>query len=157
MIEAEIKLKLNYWNKKKSGNQCFVYGLYDTEDNLKYIGQTKKNPELRLHNHYGELKRRLKKNLKLPQVQYWLHLLAKENKFATLRILSSVATWNVTEVLLIERYTKAGVELLNVLRGGADTPDDLVRELTEAKLNNDPLANEVFSINPDINTYKLQR
>lgn len=40
----------------------------------------------------------------------------------------SNATWNVSEILWIERYRQLGIDLLNVTRGGPDTVSDMRRE-----------------------------
>lgn len=55
-------------------------------------------------------------------VEKWLY----ENNF-NVQILSidKNATWDVSEIIYIDRARQHGVNLLNVLRGGRDTPHDL--------------------------------
>jgi hypothetical protein len=42
-----------------------------------------------------------------------------------IREIDRKATWNVSEIIYIDRARRAGANLLNVLRGGLDTFNDL--------------------------------
>lgn len=99
---------------------CIVYGLTDNDGIVRYIGQTRNDLETRLNFH----KRNAFTGGTSPCAK-WI----AENK-ADIRIvaLDTNATWNVSEILWIDRYRREGHHLWNVTRGGDDTIADVRRE-----------------------------
>lgn len=95
-------------NKK----QCIVYGLHAGDDVIRYIGQTQSHPDDRLRFH-----RKHSCSDGTP-VQRWVF---EHGDAIGLEVLCDAATWDVTEIIMIERCRIAGVDLLNLTRGGQDT------------------------------------
>ena len=99
---------------------CYIYGLCD-ETGVRYIGQTRNTIEDRFKYH---------KKSALPTSQncasdlsVWIR---GGDRWITM--IDEEATWDVSEIIWIERYRQKGSKLLNVLRGGCDTMHDLRRE-----------------------------
>lgn len=106
---------------RKSKQSCIVYGLYDFNNNLRYIGQTRLEIESRKKWFYKGIKQALKFGNKLTPVDRWIHT---GNQF-DIRIIEENATWNVSEIIYIDRFRQAGAHLLNVVRGGDDNVSGL--------------------------------
>ena len=108
--------------KRKQKGKCLVYGIWDENDNLRYIGQTQSTLEKRMKYHkrsafmydgyFGE----------------WLRTELKAKRKVEIGVLDDNATWDVSEVLWIERKRIEGCDLFNVTRGGADTLANCERE-----------------------------
>jgi len=85
-----------------------IYGLYDTEGNLRYIGKAN-NPVKRLDGHMREAKRR----------DYPVYRWINKHGRPELRILSeNCADWRIEERRLIAEARARGEKLLNVADGG---------------------------------------
>lgn len=76
--------------------------------------------------HYRAIKKSLRTGKRLSPAQSWMHHLGPAAP--NIVILDSAATWDVSEVIWIERCRVAGHNLLNVLRGGNDSYDAVVRD-----------------------------
>lgn len=104
------------FKKKKDKSRCTVYGIWDGRDMLRYVGQTRLELEARFASH--------KKHAFSQSPGYfgdWLAGELKAKRNVTIRALDDNATWNVSEVLWIERMKQEGHPLLNVTRGGSDS------------------------------------
>lgn len=104
--------RLNRGNRRS----CIVYGLYDVNNNLRYIGQTRLTIEGRKKWFYIGLKKAIKRGERLSRVDRWIQA---GNQF-DIRVIEENATWDVSEIIHIDRFKRAGVQLLNVVRGGND-------------------------------------
>lgn len=122
MSEPIPPTMLRRMSRKKRGRYdrklCFVYGLIDGFGRVRYIGQTR-----------CSLGRRLKLHLKDADrydspVCRWL----REALDVQIFMIDSNATWDVSEILWIDRYRREGHDLTNVLRGGQDTLAAVQRE-----------------------------
>lgn len=98
--------------------KCFVYGLIDGYGAIRYIGQTRSDLQRRLALHLKDCRK------SDSPVNVWLRGALDVNIF----MIDSNATWDVSEILYIDRYRREGHELTNVLRGGSDTLDAVKRE-----------------------------
>lgn len=107
------KQRLNRGNRRS----CIVYGLYDSDNNLRYIGQTRLTIEARKKWFYIGIKKAINHGDRLTQIDKWIHA---GNQF-DIRIIEEHATWNVSEIIHIDRFRRAGAPLLNVVRGGEDS------------------------------------
>lgn len=116
--------------KKRLRTECKVYGLYDPETfDLRYIGQTRLGKvSRRLHFHQRNARLAANAGKRLSPVEGWIYALAETGKEPVVRVFNKNATWDVTEILMIADAKARGAKLLNVLRGGGDTYNDLVRE-----------------------------
>ena len=97
---------------------CYVYGLVDAYGKIGYVGQTRLDLESRLKWHFRDAahgKTRLHK---------WLN----RSHGVEIFMIDANATWDVSEILWIDRYRREGHELQNVLRGGSDTLHAVRRE-----------------------------
>lgn len=95
---------------------CFVYALTDEAGAIRYVGQTRQPLQDRLRWHH----RRARPDG--APVQRWLC-----DAKPTIVMLDRTATWDVSEILWIEKLRRAGERLLNVTRGGNDTIHELAR------------------------------
>jgi hypothetical protein len=99
---------------------CYIYGLYD-ETGLRYIGQTRNDIKKRFDYH--------KKSANIPgpnrsaALSIWLR-----GGERWIMMIDHEATWDISEIIWIDRHRNRGANLLNVLRGGNDTIHDLRRE-----------------------------
>lgn len=115
--------------KRKLRSDCVVYGLCEPgTETVKYIGQTKLSASKRLSFHFRSVNKKLNKGHRLSPVQAWVYELRGNGQKPAVIILEARGTWDVSEVIWIERYRAAGHNLLNVLRGGNDSYDAVVRE-----------------------------
>lgn len=103
---------------KYDRKMCFVYGLIDGFGKVRYIGQTKTTLKRRLALHFKSAE---KDN---SPVCRWI----RSTHGVEIFMIDSNATWDVSEILYIDQYRRAGHELLNVTRGGHDTIHAVQRE-----------------------------
>jgi hypothetical protein len=117
---------------RRPKSACLVYGLYDAQGELRYIGQTRSRLERRLIWHWRHIEQKLRMKLPLSPVERWLAESRLKGECgglgANARVIDQNATWDVSEIIYIERARVAGAQLLNVLRGGVDTFDSFIRE-----------------------------
>lgn len=113
MSKRKEKQRLNRGNRRS----CIVYGLYDFNNNLRYIGQTRLTLEGRKKWFYIGLNRAVKRGERLTRIDRWIQA---GNQF-DIRIIEEHATWDVSEIIHIDRFRQAGAVLLNVVRGGNDS------------------------------------
>jgi hypothetical protein len=100
---------------RRNKSACVVYGLFCADGVVAYIGQTR-----------CLLATRLKFHLKASEtrgsnVQRWIRERTEAGEQIGIMALETKAVWNVTEVILIERYRAKGHVLLNMTDGG-DSP-----------------------------------
>lgn len=108
---------------------CLIYGLCDPgTDNIRYIGQTTLTMAKRFGWHLRTIRKNLKIGKRLSPVQSWLYHLDKDGKRPDFKRIDEAGTWDVSEIIWIERYRIAGHPLLNVLRGGNDSYDAVIRD-----------------------------
>lgn len=133
---AKEPLSANQW-KRKSRKQragrydrklCSVYGLMDGFGKIRYIGQTRSTLARRLELHFKDAD---KSN---SPVNRWL----RGSYGVQIFMIDSNATWDVSEILYIDRYRREGHDLLNVLRGGTDTIHAVGRERITMNSNSCP-------------------
>ena len=109
------KWRRNYGYDK---GKCFVYGLMDGYGSIRYIGQTRNALDVRLKHHRKDCWK------SSSTVSLWLRGALDVEIF----MIDSNATWDVSEILYIDRYRREGHDLTNILRGGADTFSAAKRE-----------------------------
>lgn len=123
-VEPTPPNKLRRMSRKKRGRYdrklCFVYGLLDATGQIRYVGQTRTSLAKRLERHFTDA---LKAN---SPVCKWL----RQTRDVQIFMIDSNATWDVSEILWIDRYRRDGHDLLNVVRGGTDTVHAVKREAT---------------------------
>ena len=97
---------------------CYVYGLVDGYGKIGYVGQTRLDLESRLKWHFKSA----------VNGKTRLHRWIRQSMGIEIFMIDANATWDVSEVLWIERYRREGHNLMNVLRGGGDTIHAVKRE-----------------------------
>lgn len=97
---------------------CTVYAICDQDGQIRYIGQTRTSVDVRIKYH-------LKKNTPISR---WMHNEMQAERNVIVETITDEGTWNVSEILWIERAKAIGHQLLNKTRGGEDTPFDMQRE-----------------------------
>ena len=117
MSQKERKRALRQ-RRKISPRLCVVYGLTDAAGRIRYIGQTRQTLRARLGYHFKDAK----------SGNSPLHKWIRQTPGVEIVCLDSNATWDVSEILVIDRFVREGHELLNVLRGGSDTLKDVRRQ-----------------------------
>ncbi len=92
----------------------FIYGLYDPDGKLRYIGKSN-NPKLRLMEHISNAKRGAN-NYKA----VWIRKLLKQGIVPTIRVLEQVPVrdWEKLEIEWIEKSRQNGENLVNLSNGG---------------------------------------
>lgn len=116
----KLKRKSRKFRKKHGYDKslCYVYGLRNSFGQIGYIGQTRLDLEKRLRWHFKasvDGKTRLHK---------WI----RGSMGVEIFMIDSNATWDVSEILWIDRYRREGHDLMNVLRGGRDGLHAVKRE-----------------------------
>lgn len=106
--------------KKAPVGLCIVYGLAGADGVVRYVGQTRTDLETRLNYH--------KRNAFTGGGSPCAHWIAENKGDITITALDDNATWNVSEILIIDSYRRKGHHLWNVTRGGDDTLADVKRE-----------------------------
>jgi hypothetical protein len=107
--------------RKQPRKFCVVYGLYDMEGRLRYIGQTRQLLSERLRWFWKQIARRRDQGRKLTPVERWLDECSYFQMPVEIRAIDENATWDVSEIIYIDRARQRGEDLLNILRGGQDT------------------------------------
>lgn len=114
--------KLRRMSRKSRGRYdrklCFVYGLIDGFGKIRYVGQTRTSLAKRLERHFADAE---KAN---SPVCRWI----RSTPGIQIFMIDSNATWDVSEILWIDRYKRDGHDLVNVVRGGNDTIHAVRRE-----------------------------
>lgn len=94
---------------------CFVYTLSETRDGLpRYVGQTRTSLDARLRNHLKEAVDRTSQGRSLSPVQRWIIALLDAGSLPVIRMLEDAGTWDISEAVWIDRYSRQGLDLLNV-------------------------------------------
>lgn len=112
--------------RKRMGRSfCMVYGLAGPDGKVRYIGQTRQTPSDRLDWYYRGINNPRKRT---SPVQRWFEHILRLGHEPQLIVIDSNATWDVSEIIYIERYRASCHELLNVTRGGLDGVGNIRRE-----------------------------
>jgi hypothetical protein len=111
------KKRKRFKARKPDKKLCSVYGLVD-ETGVRYIGQTKIELARRFKFHMKDAVAKPDRNLSA-----WL--LEAPRKII---LLDGNATWDVSEIIAIDRARQSGARLFNQLRGGNDTIHAVRRE-----------------------------
>lgn len=123
MSPNKLKRKSRKFRGKRYDKKlCFVYGLIDAYGRVGYIGQTRTSLAKRLKYHFKDAA-----NGKT-EVHKWIQSTHGVDIF----MVDSNATWDVSEILYIDRYRRAGHNLTNMVRGGSDTIHAVQRETSLA-------------------------
>jgi len=104
-----------------------VYGLYDFEGKLRYIGQTRQTLSERMRWFWRQIGQARGGGRKLTPVEAWLDECLLIGFPVEIKLINGNGTWNISEVIEIDRARSGGANLLNILRGGSDTIDDFRR------------------------------
>jgi hypothetical protein len=129
-MELSKRAKKRKWRRvlrRSHARFCIIYGLYDLCGNLRYIGQTRQMPEERLKWFHKQIDRAYARGKSLSPVLSWIDDCRYRNDPVEIKIIDANATWDVSEIIYIDRARGEGIELLNVLRGGQDTLAGLAR------------------------------
>lgn len=117
-----IKKRRRMSRKKRKGTYdrktCLIYGLAADDGRIRYVGQTRMTLKRRLAYHFKNCH---KSN---SAVNRWL----RGAKGVEIALLDDNGTWDVSEILWIDRLRSQGVDLLNQTRGGTDTIHSVRRE-----------------------------
>jgi hypothetical protein len=100
---------------------CTVYAICDEAGNIRYIGQTRTRVVHRMKYHRKEGS----------TAGLWMKAEAEAGRAVTAKIITEIGTWNVSEVIWIERARAAGCNLLNKTRGGDESYLDAKREAVD--------------------------
>lgn len=100
--------------EEKNKDTTFIYGLWDTDYNLRYIGKAN-DPKRRLYAHMSEAKRGVK-NYKAA----WIRHLLSKNEIPYMEILDECpkSEWKEVEQQWIVEAKKNGLKLVNLTDGG---------------------------------------
>jgi hypothetical protein len=98
---------------------CFVYALADEFGNIRYIGQTRSPLFVRFGYHMKDASKAPNRPL-----SKWLN----ESR-RNIVMIDANGTWDVSEILWIDRLRRDGCKLFNILRGGADNISALRRSI----------------------------
>lgn len=104
--------------RKIDRNLCMVYALIGGDGVIRYIGQTRQSLAKRLSYHFHDAKSGTGR----------LHKWIRQTPGVDIICIDSNATWDVSEILWIDRCRREGHDLLNVVRGGSDTVKSVRRE-----------------------------
>ena len=112
-----ISQKQRQWRKKTFHHKsdCVVYVVTDDEGQIRYCGQSRCLPEMKRM----WIEKGARKNPHTPFHRWFLDYIKTGRKWK-IKIVDANATWDVSEVIWIERLRQSGCPLLNVLRGGRD-------------------------------------
>lgn len=106
---------------------CVVYGLYDSSNRLRYIGQTRQILPDRLSWLFKTIHRKISASQSLTPVEDWARICEAIGESILISPIDVNATWDISEIIHIDRARQRGENLLNILRGGQDTTRDLAR------------------------------
>lgn len=112
---------------------CVVYGLYDANGCLRYIGQTRQLLSRRMQWFDKQIRRSIAAGKRLSPVEAWINRCNRANVSISIAAIDAHATWDVSEIIHIDRARQKDINLLNILRGGNDTIDDLKRSERNAQ------------------------
>lgn len=102
--------------RKMPKTGCFVYILAENMEGVPvYVGQTRTALDVRLRNHLKDAVLRAEEKRSLSPVQKWIVNLIDSGSLPVIRMLDDRGIWDVTEAVWIDRYTRRGIDLLNVL------------------------------------------
>ncbi len=127
-VSSNPRHKKKNFRRRMKRQKCTVYGLYDGSGQLQYIGQTRIKLNKRLKWYRTQINRYHRNGWKLTPVLAWISDCRYREDPVVIKAIDTNATWDVSEIIYIERARQAGCQLLNVLRGGSDTPYDFIRE-----------------------------
>lgn len=119
------------WRRKRSKmpkSFCQVYGLCGSDDKIVYIGQTRLSLPERLKWYYKQINRKIARHQRLSPVESWIDNLRLFEIEPKIIIIDNNATWDISEILYIERFKNTGHDLLNATRGGNDAVGNVARE-----------------------------
>lgn len=128
MSNNEIK---KAWRKKRRTmpkSFCQIYGLCDADGKVRYIGQTRLLLPERLKWYYKQIDRKIGRHQRLSPVESWIDNLRLFEIQPTIVLIDNNATWDISEILYIERFRNSGHDLLNATRGGNDDIGNIARE-----------------------------
>ena len=109
---------------------CKIYGLYNPRTSeLRYIGQTIYNIELRLKRHYNDAKKH--KNKRTNWINKMLRLYGKVH----IKLLQENAEWNIDEIIWIEQAKLMGCNLVNGTAGGEGMIGYQCSKATKSKMS----------------------
>lgn len=114
--------------KRRDKKLCTIYGLYDSSGTLRYIGQTRNILRDRAKHFQKSIERAIRTGNRLSRVELWIKNCYENGKKIEIRPIDENATWDISEIIYIDRARNSGADLLNVLRGGNDTLHALHRE-----------------------------
>jgi GIY-YIG catalytic domain-containing protein len=114
--------KFSTWKSKMSHSQhmeyrrgqsrswCYVYALREEgSDEFRYVGQTQVNPRRRMRWHWKNL------GHGTSPLQRWLMQCKQEQRRVVMDLIDLDGQWNISEAVWIDRLTRGGHNLLNVL------------------------------------------
>lgn len=104
---------------------CIVYGLYDSSNRLRYIGQTRLILPDRLKWLFKNIRKKLAMGRRMTPVEDWALTCEANGESILISPIDSNATWDISEIIHIDRARQRGENLLNILRGGNDNTHDL--------------------------------
>ena len=107
---------------------CQIYGLCGSDGKVRYIGQTRLLLTERLRWYYKQIERKIARHQRFSPVESWIDNLKFFGIEPQILLIDGNATWDISEILYIERFKNAGHELLNVTRGGNDDIGNIARE-----------------------------
>jgi hypothetical protein len=102
---------------------CTVYAICDEAGNIRYIGQTRSRVANRIKYHHKEGS----------TAGLWMKAEAEGGRAVSVKIITKAGTWNVSEVIWIERARAGGCNLLNKTRGGDESYLDAKREALDER------------------------
>lgn len=120
---TQRKLHKQKMRRPENKRLCNIYGLYDETGALRYIGQTQLLLEDRKKWFFRAIRRRITEGRSLSPLENWIN----GGGAFEIRSIDANATWDVSEIIYIDRARQGGANLLNVLRGGQDTLHDVSR------------------------------
>jgi hypothetical protein len=98
--------------RKQPKTWCLVYALREAVGGpIRYVGQTRNEPQERLRWHYKELARHKAAGRRLSPVKSWLDGLPSR---PLIEVIDEAGTWDISEAVWIDRLRHRGEPLLNV-------------------------------------------
>lgn len=117
----ELKRQARRARRLNSQSWCLVYGLSEAPGMpIKYIGQTRSDPELRRRWHMKLAMQRVHRGERMSAVEGWVHSLIEAGKEPHIEVLDRNGVWDLSEAAWIERSIAGGARLLNVASVVAD-------------------------------------
>ncbi len=98
--------------RKKAKSWCQIYVLRERADSpVRYVGQTRQSPDMRLWWHLKDLKRTKEQRKRLTPVKSWLDGLSNP---PVIEVIDLDGIWDITEAVWIDRLIARGEPLLNL-------------------------------------------